>query len=75
MAEHFALQLVVCGKLLALVQLAVQPDKPRDQSTTRISLGVFVVVDKLAIIPCSNDALKFGGQVGFGLRVRLFACK
>ena len=73
MAENFAFELVVGGKFLALVDLAVQANEPGDESAASIAVGGLVVVDELALVPGSKNAPKFGLEVGLGLWVRLLA--
>lgn len=74
MAEHFALQLIVSSEFLAFVELAMQSDEPSNQGPTGVTVGCLVVVDKLPIIPRSNDALELGCQIGLGRGIWFFAC-
>jgi hypothetical protein len=73
MAENFAFELIVSGEFLALVYLAVQADKPSDESAAGVTVRRLVVVDELALVPGSEDAPEFRLEVGFGLRVGLLA--
>jgi len=60
MTEDFVFQLVMLGELLALVALAVQPDKPSNEcSSCGGAVRGLVVVDQLALGPGRDDLLKF----------------
>lgn len=64
------------GKLLTLVDSAMQPNEPGNQSAPgSAAVGGLVIVNQLTLIPSRNNPFEFELEVCLGLWVGQFACQ